>query len=297
MIRFGFISSRRFLWAHNSVLNYSADGRGISVKMPTQHTKNTILQHKEKLSVSEFALRQDPADWDFPSSHFRNISSPVLLHESLDVFWCSNRFTDATHLPPPLPWCCGIGFPFLFCGWIETEKWNFYSVPKKKRIPRHFPRRTLSYPIIENLIIATRRHQDECLCGERKGGGSGSVEKLKRKKTSWFLQWTTSFRRVSTDDDKVLPAKWFSSLPPLLTLRLEAGIITGLKAEQINSASWSLAVGISFNVLVVLRPSIATYGKRKKKCFHHSSHVRINVGGSGNNSDGRIRPDVICCRL
>lgn len=78
--------------------------------------------------------------------------------------------------------------------------------PQKEKNPSPFPT-TLSYPIIENLIIATRRHQDECLCGERKGGGSGSVEKLKRKKTSWFLQWTTSFRRVSTDDDKVLPAK------------------------------------------------------------------------------------------
>ena len=34
---------------------------------------------------------------------------------------------------------------------------------------------------------------------------------------------------------------------------------TGLTAKQINSASWSLAVGISFKVLVVLLPSIVIF--------------------------------------
>jgi hypothetical protein len=34
---------------------------------------------------------------------------------------------------------------------------------------------------------------------------------------------------------------------------------TGLTATQINSASWSLAVGISFRMLVVLLPSIVIF--------------------------------------
>ncbi len=86
----------------------------------------------------------------------------------------------------------------------------FYSLPKKEKNPAPFPT-TLSHPIIGNLIIASRRrHQDECLCVERKWAEvdrfKNKTKKNRKKKTSRFLQWTTSFRRVSTDD-KVLPAK------------------------------------------------------------------------------------------
>jgi hypothetical protein len=57
-----------------------------------------------------------------------------------------------------------------------------------------------------------------------------------------------SFRRVSTEE--MVPL--FSMLP-FLTAK------TGLVAKQISSESWSLAVGISFKVLVVLLPSIVIF--------------------------------------
>ena len=82
--------------------------------------------------------------------------------------------------------------------------------------------------------------ESELEVGEETRKKNNKKTKKKRTKMSSFdLQWTTSFRRVSTDDDddKVLAAKLFPSLSLLLTLRLDDGVIAGLKAEQINSAS------------------------------------------------------------
>jgi hypothetical protein len=48
---------------------------------------------------------------------------------------------------------------------METEKMKLPH--EKEKNPAPFPT-TLSHSIIENLIIASRRHQDECLCVGRK---------------------------------------------------------------------------------------------------------------------------------
>jgi hypothetical protein len=57
-----------------------------------------------------------------------------------------------------------------------------------------------------------------------------------------------SLRLVSTDE-----------MVPLLPMLAFPTGKTGLTAKQISSASWSLAAGIRFKMLVVLLPSIVTF--------------------------------------
>ena len=244
--------------ARNSVSNDAvASGRGISVEIPTRHIRYHNTQKKERKKKNVRLVL-------FPSSVcvLRDWISPFPFAD--EWRWKNGTFIFLYPLPPP-------------------------PSSKKKRIPLPFPsrdrrRRRRRIPLlkISSSPLSTSSSRRVSLWWEKVSWKSAKKrekknnKKTKKKRTkmsSFVLQWTTSFRRVSTDDDdddKVLAAKLFPSLSLLLTLRLDDGVIAGLKAEQINSASWSLAVGINFNVLVVLRPSIVTYTEIRRLLFYES---------------------------